>query len=176
MTSTSTSTTTIAAPSTAAAATAAASSSKTPKTGARARLQAQLHRSLGPPPPGPIRIVCVSDLHGAALPELPAGNILIVAGGLSSDGRPAQLQARLNSLAALASFAHVIVVAGASDRTLSPVCDLADTERFHDLSERLAVRAAFRRASTGAAACRSSGGGLFYISVFSLAADRQNRS
>ena len=75
--------------------------------------------------PDPIWIVCGSDLHDTALPTLPTGDILIVARGLSSDSQPAQLRARLDGLAALASasFEHVIVMAGTSDRALSPAYD-----------------------------------------------------
>lgn len=116
---------------------------------------------MGPPPPtDPIRIVCVSDLHGTALPKLPTGDILIVAGGLSKNGLPAQLRERLNELSALAltSFEHVIVIAGASDRALSSACDLYDTERFCDLPERMAIRDAFRR-GCGGGIIRGRGGG-----------------
>ena len=147
-----------------AAAVASAAAAPLSRKGVQIRLQAQFSQLrtsiLGPPPRDPIRIVCLSDLHGTALSTLPVGDILIVAGGLSKNGLPAQLRERLDELSALAltKFQHVIVIAGASDRALSPACDLYDTERFRDLPERMAIRDAFRRGYGGGIA-RGRGGG-----------------
>lgn len=77
----------------------------------------------GPPfkPPKnkpPIRIVCISDTHSHT-PSVPAGDLLIHAGDLTSDGSKASIQATLNWLNTL-PHKYKVVIAGNHDSYFDP--------------------------------------------------------
>ncbi|KAH9848767.1 Metallo-dependent phosphatase-like protein [Lenzites betulinus] len=67
-----------------------------------------------------IRVVCISDTHGAhlSLPPLPPGDILVHTGDLSTSGTEKQIRAALKWLAA-APHQHKVFIAGNHDLALA---------------------------------------------------------
>ncbi|RFU34436.1 hypothetical protein B7463_g1919, partial [Scytalidium lignicola] len=95
----------------------------------------------------PVTIVCISDLHGAPLPPLPSGDILIIAGDLS-EGLPSQLHSRSKQISSLKDhFGHILVIGGNHDRALSSECDLRDAAIHNDLTQRIKCREEFHSSS-----------------------------
>jgi len=96
--------------------------------------------------PSPATLVSISDLHSLPLPNLPNGDVLIVAGDLC-EGRPQQLLTRLAEFTSLSTrFQHIVIVGGNHDRALCESCDERDAVTHDDKDERVACRNAFRSA------------------------------
>jgi len=72
------------------------------------------------PKPGkqPIRVVCISDIHSKTK-EIPDGDLLIVAGDLTDDGTPKDIQKAIDWINSL-PHRHKIAIAGNHDYWLDP--------------------------------------------------------
>ncbi|KAM0325476.1 hypothetical protein ACHAQA_007463 [Verticillium albo-atrum] len=77
-------------------------------------------RPYTPPASHPLRVVCISDTHDLLPADpLPAGDLLIHAGDLSTPGTAAALQAQIDFLAAQ-PHTHKVLVAGNHDAYFDP--------------------------------------------------------
>ncbi|KAJ4342291.1 hypothetical protein N0V87_001277 [Didymella glomerata] len=76
-------------------------------------------RSQPRPSQPPIRVVCLSDTHTHFPHDVPAGDILIHAGDMTSAGSVAEIQAQIDWLCAL-PHREIVVIAGNHDTYLDP--------------------------------------------------------
>ncbi|RCI13746.1 hypothetical protein L249_8044 [Ophiocordyceps polyrhachis-furcata BCC 54312] len=78
------------------------------------------------PPAGqlPVRIVCISDTHDRTV-QVPAGDVVVHAGDLTTNGAASDIQAQLDWLKTLPHDVK-IVVAGNHDRFFDPEARIAD--------------------------------------------------
>ncbi|BEJ17949.1 hypothetical protein CspHIS471_0702260 [Cutaneotrichosporon sp. HIS471] len=94
---------------------------------------ADAHSAISSSPEERILVVCVSDTHDTE-PFLPAGDILIHAGDMSSHGTLREIQSQLGWLAAQ-PHQHKIVIGGNHDLLLDPACTQSNPELLGTLAD-----------------------------------------